>query len=109
MMPEKRRHKRFMLDLMEVNGRLGLTDKVEIIDISFGRVSLKADRRLNIGKEFLFTLRDKGNRKPKFSSATPARPPARQRSNCASRSSNRSPPAAPNASKPNAAWVNAKH
>jgi Tfp pilus assembly protein PilZ len=62
MMLEKRRYKRFMLDLIEVNGRLSLTDKVEIIDISFGGVALKADRRLNIGKEYLFTLRDKGNR-----------------------------------------------
>ena len=62
MMPEKRRHKRFMLDLTEISGRLSLTDKVEIIDISFGGVSLKADRRLNIGKEYLFTLGDKGNR-----------------------------------------------
>ena len=62
MMPEKRRHKRFMLDLMEVNGRLGLTDKVEIIDISFGGVALKSDRRLDIGKEYLFTLGERGNR-----------------------------------------------
>ena len=61
MMLEKRQHKRFVLDLIEVNGRLSLTDKVEIIDISFGGVALKADRRLNIGKEYLFTLRDKGN------------------------------------------------
>ncbi|HUI68511.1 MAG TPA: PilZ domain-containing protein [Nitrospirota bacterium] len=59
---EKRRHKRFMLDLIEISGRLGLTDKVEINDMSFGGVSLKADRRLNIGKEYLFTLGDKGNR-----------------------------------------------
>ena len=62
MMLEKRRHKRFMLDLIEVDGRLSLNDKVEIIDISFGGVALKADRRLNIGKEYLFTLGDKGNR-----------------------------------------------
>jgi Tfp pilus assembly protein PilZ len=62
MMLEKRRHNRFMLDLLEVDGRLSLTDKVEIIDISFGGVALKADKRLNIGKEYLFTLGDKGNR-----------------------------------------------
>ena len=61
-MLEKRRYKRFMLDLIEVNGRLSLTDKVEIIDISFGGVALKADRRLNIGKEYVFKLGDKGNR-----------------------------------------------
>jgi hypothetical protein len=59
MMLEKRRHKRFRLDLIEINGTLSLTDNVEIIDISFGGVALKVDRRLNIGKECLFTLEDK--------------------------------------------------
>ena len=61
MLLEKRRHRRFMLDLIELNGRLSLDDKVEILDISFGGVALKADRRLSIGKEYLFTLGDKGN------------------------------------------------
>jgi hypothetical protein len=60
MLLEKRRHKRFRLDLIEMNGRLSLTDNVEIIDISFGGVGLKVDRRLSIGKEYLFTLKDKG-------------------------------------------------
>jgi len=61
MMLEKRRHKRFRLDLIEINGKLNVADNAEIIDISFGGVALKVDRRLNIGKECLFKLEDKRN------------------------------------------------
>lgn len=60
-MLEKRRHKRFRLDLIEINGTLDLADNVEIIDISFGGVALKVYRRLNIGKECSFKLEDKRN------------------------------------------------
>jgi Tfp pilus assembly protein PilZ len=61
MMMEKRRHKRFSLDLIEINGKLNLVNSVEIIDMSFGGVALKVNRRLNIGNEVLLTLKDKGN------------------------------------------------
>ncbi len=61
MMLEKRRHKRFGLDLIEIKGTLNLANNVEIIDISFGGVALKVDRRLSIGKECVLKLRDKGN------------------------------------------------
>jgi hypothetical protein len=60
MMQDKRRHKRFKLDLTEINGKMILADKVEIIDIGLGGVALKADRRLNIGKEYVVRLGDKG-------------------------------------------------
>lgn len=59
MMQDKRRHKRFRLDLTEINGKMILADKVEINDISLGGVALKADRRLNIGKEYVIKLGDK--------------------------------------------------
>ena len=59
-MQEKRRHKRYSLDLIEVNGKMGMADKVEILDISLGGVALKADRRLNIGKEYMIKLQEKG-------------------------------------------------
>jgi len=62
MILEKRRHKRFRLDLIEINGTLNLANNIEIIDISFGGVAIKVDRRLNIGKEYVFKLGDKGNR-----------------------------------------------
>ncbi len=54
-----RRHKRYRLDLIEVNGQISLTDKVEILDISLGGIALKVDRRLNIGREYLLKLREK--------------------------------------------------
>jgi hypothetical protein len=60
MMQDKRQHKRYNLDLIEVNGKMSLTDKVEVLDISLGGVALKADRRLNIGKEYLIKLQEKG-------------------------------------------------
>jgi hypothetical protein len=60
-MQDHRRHKRFRLDLIEINGKMRFADKVEIVDISFGGVALKADSRLNIGREYLIRLGDKEN------------------------------------------------
>ena len=59
-MQDKRRHKRFRLDIMEINGKMILADRVEIVDISLGGVALRTDRRLNVGKEYLIKLGDKG-------------------------------------------------
>jgi Tfp pilus assembly protein PilZ len=59
-MQDKRQHKRFRVELVEINGKMSLADKVQILDISLGGVSLKADRRLNIGKEYLIKLQEKG-------------------------------------------------
>lgn len=56
---DKRRHKRYKLKLVEVNGKMSLADKVEIIDVSLGGVSLRVDRRLNPGREYLLKLGDK--------------------------------------------------
>ncbi len=59
-MQDNRRHKRFKLSLTEVHGKMVLAHKVDIIDISLGGVALKADRRLNIGNEYMITLGDGG-------------------------------------------------
>ncbi len=59
-MQDKRRHTRFKLDLQEMNGKMCLADKVEIIDISLGGVAIKADRRLNIGNEYSIKLGERG-------------------------------------------------
>jgi Tfp pilus assembly protein PilZ len=59
-MQDKRRYKRFHVHLVELNGKMSLADKVQILDISLGGVSLKTDRRLNIGKEYLLKLQKKG-------------------------------------------------
>ncbi len=55
-MRDNRRHKRFTLDLMEVNGTMTSATDVKVIDISLGGVSLKADRRLDIGAEYPLKL-----------------------------------------------------
>ncbi len=60
-MLEKRRHRRFGLELLEVSGKLSQADNVEIIDMSFGGVAVKVNRRLNIGKEYPLKLEDKRN------------------------------------------------
>lgn len=61
-MQDQRRHKRFRLDVMEINGKMILAEKVDIIDISLGGIALKTDRRLNVGKEYVIKLGDKGKR-----------------------------------------------
>jgi len=60
-MKNMRRHKRFGLDLIDVQGKMGMSDKVEILDISLGGVAFKSNRRLNPGREYLIKLQDKGN------------------------------------------------
>ena len=60
-MQDHRRHKRFRLDLIDINGKMRFASKVEIVDISFGGVALKADSRLNIGREYLIRLGDGKN------------------------------------------------
>jgi hypothetical protein len=57
-MQEKRHYKRFRIDLLELSGKMSLASKMEIIDISIGGVALKADRRLNIDKEYVIKLGD---------------------------------------------------
>jgi hypothetical protein len=59
-MQDMRRHKRYRLDLVEINGKMSLADKVEIIDISIGGVALKTDRRLDPGREYMLRLGEKG-------------------------------------------------
>ncbi len=55
-MQDMRKHKRFKLELIDLSSKMSLIGKVEIIDISLGGVALKADRKLNIGKECLLML-----------------------------------------------------
>jgi len=47
-MQNMRRHKRYRLDLIEVNGQLNLTAKVEVLDMSLSGIALKVDKRLDI-------------------------------------------------------------
>jgi len=55
-MHDKRRYKRFKLNDREVNGKMVLATEVKVIDISISGISLKANRRLNIGSDYTFKL-----------------------------------------------------
>jgi len=59
-MEEKRRYRRFRVDIMEINGRMVFAENVKILDISAGGISLKADRRLNIGTEYALRIEEEG-------------------------------------------------
>ncbi len=56
-MNDKRRYKRFSVDIFGINGKIMFANEVEILDISLGGVSLKVDRRLNIGTEYALKMR----------------------------------------------------
>jgi hypothetical protein len=58
-MGEKRGNKRFRLEGLDVKGKMMFASKIEIIDISIGGISLRADRRLNIGRGYVLQLEDK--------------------------------------------------
>jgi len=46
---------------MEINGMMMFANEVEILDISIGGISLRADRRMNIGAEYSLKIRDKAS------------------------------------------------
>ncbi|MDH4231827.1 MAG: PilZ domain-containing protein [Nitrospirota bacterium] len=53
---KEKRYKSFNLDFTAVNGRMKFTSSVDIIDISIGGISIKIDRRLNIGSEYTLKI-----------------------------------------------------
>jgi Tfp pilus assembly protein PilZ len=55
-MRNRRKHKRFELHLLDLSSKMSLVGKVKLIDISPGGVAIKADRKVNIGKECLIML-----------------------------------------------------
>ena len=59
-MEEKRRFKRFSVDIMDINGKMILSTYVKILDISIGGISFKANRRLNMGGEYSLKMKSKG-------------------------------------------------
>jgi len=58
-MEDKRRYKRFILNIQEINGKMLFATQVRVIDISVGGISIKANRRLNIDSEYSLTLEGK--------------------------------------------------
>ncbi len=59
-MEDRRRHKRYKVDLMEINGRMVLAKSVKILDISIGVVCLQTEKRLNVGGEYTLKMEGKG-------------------------------------------------
>jgi PilZ domain len=53
---DMRQHKRYKMDDTEIHVKLSLANEVKINDISLGGISLKANTRINIGKEYLLKL-----------------------------------------------------
>jgi len=51
-----RQHNRYKMNETEMHVKLVFANEVKINDISLGGVSFKADRRINIGKQYLLTL-----------------------------------------------------
>jgi hypothetical protein len=60
-MQEGRRYERFSVDNDEINSSMVLADHVQVLDISEGGISLKADIRLNIGRQYTLTIKNKLN------------------------------------------------
>jgi hypothetical protein len=58
---DKRQYKRFTIDVIDMHGKMVLADNVQILDISLSGISLKADRRLNIGCNHVLNIADKDN------------------------------------------------
>lgn len=56
-MQERRRYKRFSVDNAELHSSMALADHVQVLDISEDGLSLKADLRLNIGRQYTLTIK----------------------------------------------------
>jgi hypothetical protein len=57
-MSELRHHKRFIVEGMEINGKMLFATEVFVQNVSITGMSFKADRRLDIGKEYTIRLQD---------------------------------------------------
>lgn len=60
MTKERRNFPRFTVDVMDIHGKMLFANDVTILDISMGGVLLKADRRLNIGRDYTMKFESKG-------------------------------------------------
>jgi hypothetical protein len=58
-MVERRPHKRYVVDLLDVTSALTDANDMEILDISQKGISLRAGRRLNIGETYTLKIKSK--------------------------------------------------
>jgi hypothetical protein len=59
-MQNRRKHKRYKVDVMEINGKMVLAKNVKILDISIGGVCLQTEKSLNVGGEYILKIEGKG-------------------------------------------------
>lgn len=57
-MDNKRRYKRFSVDLASIGGRMVRSTEVTLLDISSDELSLRADMRLNMGSNYVLKVHD---------------------------------------------------
>ena len=55
-MKGKRKYKRFSVDVMNIKGKMTVSNRVDVLDIHGDRVKLKADLRLNVDTEYVLHL-----------------------------------------------------
>jgi PilZ domain len=53
---EKRRYKRYALDIYDIHSEMLFAKEVKILDISISGVSLKADKRMDINREYALKI-----------------------------------------------------
>jgi c-di-GMP-binding flagellar brake protein YcgR len=56
---EKRRYKRYALDVYDIHSEMLFAKEVNILDISMSGVSLKADKRMDINREYTLKIKSK--------------------------------------------------
>jgi c-di-GMP-binding flagellar brake protein YcgR len=59
-MQDRRHYKRFTVDILGINGKMIFAKDVKILDISLGGISIKADKRMNLGSTYTLKLAGKG-------------------------------------------------
>ncbi len=59
-MLDRRRYKRFSVDGLKIKSKMILANEVNILDISYSGISLKVDKRLNIGAEYSLKISNRG-------------------------------------------------
>jgi len=59
-MQNRRRYKRYKVDVMEMNGKVLLAKSLKILDISIDGICLKTEKRLDVGGEYTLKMEGKG-------------------------------------------------
>jgi len=58
-MQGKRGHERFLVEGLEIKGKMMFAARVKILNISLSGVAIETDKRLDIGSEYSLTIEDR--------------------------------------------------